>query len=163
MYGHQQKHILQPLHGFDPQPTEYRGTAPVLLQTFLTSIKRKRLGVSVLLDEDTRVWAVKGEEGASVDSSESPSLPSWDELKKRVLAFKKNLHLTPERIRQIERETNIQNALWFSTRRYRLTASMFGKVYKRLPTTPPDCLVKELLHPLQFSTKATEWGESMSQ
>lgn len=160
VYGRQQKHVLQPLHEFDPRPTEYRGTASVLLQSFLTSVKGKGLGVSVLLDEDTRVWAVEGEGGASVDSSESPSLPSRDELKERVLAFKKNLHLTPERIRQIERETKHQSqtALWFSARRYRLTASMFGKVYKRLPNTPPDCLVKELLHPLQFSTKATEWG-----
>ena len=96
MYGCQQNHILQPLHEFDPQPTEYRGTAPIMLQSFLTSVKRKGLGVPVLLDEDTQVWAMEGEEGASVDSSESASC---DKLKVCVLAFKKNLQRENARLR----------------------------------------------------------------
>ena len=47
---------------------------------------------------------------------------------------------------------------WFSARRYRLIASMFGKAIERLPSTP-DSLVKQLLHPQQFSSSATEWGK----
>lgn len=160
VYGHQHTHILQPLSDFDPRPMEYRGTAPALLQNFLTSVKGKGFGVSLLLDKDTRVWTDTNEGGTSLQSSESPSLPSRDELKERVAAFKECLYMTPEKIRQTERETRHQSrsALWYSVRRYRITASVFGKVYKRLPSTPPDCLVKELLHPQQFSTKATEWG-----
>ena len=160
VYGHQCTHTLRPLSDFDPRPIEHRGTAPASLQNFLATVKGKGLGVSLLLDKDTRVWTETNEEGASVHSSESPSLPSRDDLKERVSAFKECLHVTPEKIRQIERETKDQSrsAFWYSVRRYRITASVFGKVYKRLPSTPPDSLVKELLHPQQFSTKAMEWG-----
>ena len=35
---------------------------------------------------------------------------------------------------------------------------MFGKVFQRLPSPPPDSLVKELLHPQHCMTKAMEWG-----
>ena len=160
MYMAISAHTLRPLSDFDPRPIEHRGTAPASLQNFLATVKGKGLGVSLLLDKDTRVWTETNEEGASVHSSESPSLPSRDDLKERVPAFKECLHVTPEKIRQIERETKDQSrsAFWYSVRRYRITASVFGKVYKRLPSTPPDSLVKELLHPQQFSTKAMEWG-----
>ena len=114
----------------------------------------KGLGVSVLFDKDTQVWT---DQDALV---ETPHLPSRSDLMEQVSTFKESIHVSPERIRQIERETKdqSQSALWYSTRHYRLTASVFGKVYQRLPSTPPDSLVKELLHPQQFSTKAMEWG-----
>ncbi len=111
---------------------------------------------SVLFDKDTRVWTETG----AVGPSETSQMPSRNELLERVTAFKKSLCLSSERIRQMERETTeqSQSSLWYSARRYRLTASVFGKVFQRLPTTPPDSLVKNLLHPQQFKTKATEWG-----
>ena len=88
-------------------------------------------------------------------------LPSRSDLSERVIAFKESLHVSPEKIRQIERETKdqAQSPLWYFARRYRLTASVFGKVYQRLPSTPPDSLVKQILHAQNFSTKATEWGK----
>ena len=52
-----------------------------------------------------------------------------------------------------------KSQLWYSARRYRLTASSFGRIFQMLPTTPPHSLVKHLLHPKEFSTKATEWGK----
>ena len=149
VYGCQRKHTLSSLSDFDPRPVEYKGTAPTLLQSFLASVKGRGLGVSVLFDKDTQVWT---DQDASVET------PSRGDLMERVSAFKESLHVSPERIRQIERETKdqSQSALWYSARRYRLTASVFGKVYQRLPSTPPDSLVKGLLHPQQFSTKAME-------
>ena len=160
VYGRQHTHMLRPLSDFDPRPNEHRGTAPALLQNFLASVKGRGLGVSLLLDKDTRVWTETSDEGASLDSSGYPSLPSQDDLKERVSAFKECLRIKPEKIRQIERDTKDQSrsALWYAVRRYHITASVFGRVYKRLPSTPPDSLVKELLHPKQFSTKATDWG-----
>jgi hypothetical protein len=51
-------------------------------------------------------------------SVETPHLPSRSDLMERVSAFK--IHVSPERIRQIERETKdqSQSALWYSARRY---------------------------------------------
>ena len=95
VYGRQRTHMLRPLSDFDP-----RGTAPALLQNFLASVKGRGLGVSLLLDKDTRVWT--DEEGASLDSSGYPSLPSQDDLKEQVSAFKECLRIKPEKIRQIE-------------------------------------------------------------
>ena len=162
MYGRQRKHTLGLVSDFDPRLAENRGTASALLEGFLAAVKGKGLGVSVLLDKDTRVWT--GEESSqksAVGPSEGSQLPSRSELLERVAAFKESLRLSPERIRRIERETidQSQSSLWYSVRRYRITASMFGKVFQRLPSTPPDSLVKELLHPQQFSTKATDWGK----
>ena len=50
-----------------------------------------------------------------------------------------------------------QSSLWHSARCYQLTGSSFGEVFQRLPSTPPDSLMKQLLHPQHFSTRATEW------
>ena len=110
--------------------------------------------MSILFDKDTQVWT------AETGPSEASQLPSRNELLARVSAFKTSLHLPPEKIRQLERETTdqSQSPLWYAARRYRLTASMFGKVVQRLPSTPTDSLVKKLLHSQQFKTQATEWG-----
>ena len=90
-----------------------------------------------------------------------PMLPSKEKLIKRVKSFKESQKLTPEKIRELEWGTTdqTQSSLWYSARRYRLTASIFGRIYHRLPSTRPDSLVKEILYPQRFSTKATEWGK----
>ena len=108
------------------------------MQSFLAAVKGKGLRVSVLFDQDTHVWTIE------TGPSEASQLPSRNELLARVSAFKTNLHVSPERITQIERETieQSQSLLWYVVRRCRLTASMFGKVVQRLPSTPPDSLVK---------------------
>ena len=159
VYGRQVKHNLQSLNDFDPRPSEYREMAQTQLQTFLSKAKGKGLGVSMLFDHDCRVWKA-GETVTTIPGSQS-MLPSKETLMERVKSFKESLKLTPEKIREIERSTTdqVRDSLWYSVRRYRLTASMFGRVYHRRPSTPPDSLVKEILHPQQFSSKATEWGK----
>ncbi len=53
--------------------------------------------------------------------------------------------------REMERNTCEQanSPLWFSVRRFRLTASLFG---------PPDNLVLRIIQPRTFSTPATAYG-----
>ena len=48
--------------------------------------------------------------------------------------------------------------LWFSVRRYRITASLFGSVLSRRPETLPDSLVLRIIQPKNFSTPATSYG-----
>ena len=63
-------------------------------------------------------------------------------------------------MREIEQNTRDQcrSSLWHSVRRYRISASHFGAIYRRLPTTPPQSLVLQILHPKKFSSAATDWG-----
>lgn len=60
---------------------------------------------------------------------------------------------------EIEQSTRDQShsSLWFSVRRSRLTASHFGEIYRRRPSTSPHSLVLRILHPKSFSSKATCW------
>ena len=50
------------------------------------------------------------------------------------------------------------SSLWFSVRRYRITASNFGHILSRKVNTPPDSLVLRLIQPKNFSTAATRYG-----
>lgn len=50
------------------------------------------------------------------------------------------------------------NEIFESERRYRLTASMFGRVIKRRPFTPCHNIVKACLKDNTFWTEATEYG-----
>ena len=81
---------------------------------------------------------------------------------RKVARFKELLRVTPDKIREIDRNTREQHKspLWFSARRFRLTASVFGRILHLLPSTPPDSLVKTLLHPKQVSTPAMNWGKT---
>ena len=65
-------------------------------------------------------------------------------------------------MREIEQNTRDQSRLplWHSVRQYRIFASHFGAIYRRLPTTPPQSLVLQILHPKRFSSAATDWGMS---
>ena len=155
VYGRQIKHTLQSLSDFDPRPFEHRGTVPLLLKEFVTKVKGKGLGISVLFDKDVQVWT-------DPDQSDTVEVPSKSELIEKVSSFKQTLRLTSQQIRELERQTKDQHnsSVWFSARRFRLTASMFGRIFRMLPKTHPDSLVKQLLHPKDFSTKATEWGNT---
>ena len=88
-------------------------------------------------------------------------LPTRSELMERVTSFKESLKLTTQQIQELELRTREQHRseLWFSARRYRLTASIFGAILRLRPSTPPDSLVKQLLHQKEFSTQATIWGK----
>ena len=75
-----------------------------------------------------------------------PQLPCIEDLREYVAELKKNLQLPAEKCREIELKTRDQSlsSLWFSVRRYRITASYFGVIYRRLPTTPPHSLVLQI-------------------
>ena len=80
----------------------------------------------------------------------------------RVREFKKSLELPPEKTREIEQNTRDQHnsPLWFSVRRYRLTASYFGAIYCRRSDTPPQALVLQILGTKQVTAPALEWGKA---
>ena len=64
--------------------------------------------------------------------------------------------------RKIEEETKTlsDSALWYCHRHLRITASNFGTVSKRRPTTPVANLVKTLLYSRRVETKALRWGNT---
>lgn len=132
VYGRQVKHTLKPLKDFDPRLAEYHGTAPRLLKELLKKVQGKGLGVSVLFDEDVRVWKVTtDEQGTHADPDVAAVMPTRSELIERVASFKKTLQLTAQQIRELERNTRDQSKsqLWYTARRYRLTASSFGRIF----------------------------------
>ena len=131
---------------------ECRGNAKSLLPTLLESVRGESLGVSLLFDPQYchhQTTAIS-----------SPNIPDTSKLKETVAAFKVSLKLPSDRLREIEQSTREQrhSELWFSVRRYRMTASRFGEILRRKPTTPPDALVLSILQPRSFSSAATDWG-----
>ena len=131
---------------------ECRGNAKFLLPTLLDSGRGESLGVSVLFDPQYchhQITAIS-----------NPNIPDTSKLKETVAAFKVSLKLPSVRLREIEQSTREQrhSELWFSVRRYRITASRFGEILHRKPTTRPDALVLSILQPRSFSSAATDWG-----
>lgn len=160
VYGRQTKHTYQSLVNFDPRPEEFRGTAKEQLKGFLANVKGRGLGVSVLFDSDCRVW--NSDSISQITPMNESRLPSKSDITKRVEAFKESLRLSPEKIRALERDTIDQShsPQWYHARRYRLTASNFGRVFNMLPSTPPDSFVRQILHPQHLCTRAILWGKS---
>ena len=156
MYGRQRKHELKPLENFDPRPADLRGTANDSLKSFLTKVRGQSLGVSLLFDESCRCWS------STADKALAPVLPSKEAIISRVTEFKKSLCMPANKLREIEQSTRDQrkSSLWHTVRQYRLTASLFGSVYKRKPTTPPQALVLQILSGKQFTSEATDWGNN---
>ena len=85
-------------------------------------------------------------------------LPSKQELQHRVKNFKETLKIPAHKIREIEHNTREQDqsSLWYSARRYRITASYFGEIRRRLPTTSPQSLVSRIIESNHFQSPATE-------
>ena len=81
-------------------------------------------------------------------------------LQATMFSFKSSLNLTVEKAHEIERTTRGQHktALWFSVRKYRITASNFGAVLSQKDATPPDKLIMQIIQPRSFSTPATRHG-----
>ena len=139
---------------FDPRPPQFQGNAMSLLPGFLKSVRCESLGISILLDpEHSHV-------PTCTPASGIPNLPSISELKDTVAAFKDNLKMPTAKLYEIENATRNQrySEMWHSIRRYRITASRFGDILHRKPTTPPDVLVLSILQPRTFSCDATNWG-----
>ena len=155
VYGRQRKHELKPIEDFDPQPIELRGKSMEHLKTFLSKVRGQGLGVSLLFDEDCRCWSTTTQQPLT------PVLPTKEELQMRVQELKKSLCMPPHQLREIEQSTReqSQSSLWHSIRQYRITASYFGIIFRRKPTTPPQSLVLQILGAKPFTSAATEWGK----
>ena len=71
-----------------------------------------------------------------------------------------NLSVTMQQVREIEGKTRSQrhSPEWFAACRYRITASVFGLIYRRKPDTAPDVLVVNLLDQRQVTSPAIKWG-----
>jgi len=101
---------------------------------------------------------------------ESPDLPGRQQLQQTVREFKSSLHVSEQRAREIEQTTREQrhSPEWYSVRRYRLTASLFGEIYHRIANQTLNQMHSScdflslaslrLLKPRQFTTPAVEWG-----
>jgi hypothetical protein len=125
------------------------------LPALIDKVRGKGLGISYLFDTSTCYWDTE-------KLPESYSLPTVPELQEKVKLFKNTLKLSSEEIREMERNTKDQHLCeqWYFARRYRITASNFGSIYHRRPTTPPDALVLRLLGVKTFTgNEATEWGK----
>ena len=155
IYRRERKHNLKPLEDFDARPVDLRGDANDRLKLFLSKVRGDGLGVSLLLDEECRCWS------SGSKQSLPPELPTKEELQKRVALFKESLNLPPHEIREIEQSTRdqSQSPLWHTVRKYRITASHFGAVFQRKPTTPPQALVLQIIDAKPFTSPATEWGK----
>ena len=151
VYGHECKKNLELLEDFDPRPLDFKAWATTNLATFMQKVKGRNLGVSLLLDPSAQVW--------TEETTETPAVVSTERLRKSVAAFKE---LPTAELRRIERETRDQSRspLWFSVYRYRSTASCFGEIFKRLPSTPSHHLVLHIIDPKPFNCVATEWGKT---
>ena len=147
----QKKRSISLTEDFDPRPVEYRGNANSLLPALLDSVRGESLRVSLLFDPQYCHQSTP---------QSPPNILDTLKLKETVATFKANLKLPSERLREIEQNTREQrhSELWFSVRRYRITASRFGEILRRKPTTRPDALVLSILQPRSFSSDATDWG-----
>ena len=136
------------------RPMEFRGTAANHLPDLLQKLSGKNLCVSLLFDPKYQHWR------ASDSCPGEPHLPDEQTLRNTVDSFKASLAVTDEDIQKIERETVEQrnSSLWYKVRHFRLTASLFGTIFKRKPGTPLDKLVMRILQRKRFTSAATEWG-----
>ena len=144
------KRKIKLLEDFDPRPPQFRGQIQSRMPAFLESVKGEQMSISFLLDSTLQ------------QSRPSPTSINLDDqaLATSIVAFKETLKVSRERIQDIERSTREQrqSSLWFSARRYRITSSVFGSVFKRRPDTPPDNLVLSIIQPRNFSSAATQYG-----
>ena len=87
------------------------------------------------------------------------------ELLKRVEKFKKKFHVSEEEVRRIQETTGDQSnsPKWFEARRFRLTASFFGRVKQLKHSTAPNNLVLAILGVKKAYGVQLEYGKSMEK
>ncbi len=137
-YQKQKKRRISITEDFVPRPMECRGTAQSLLPALLDSIRGESLGVSVLFDPKYCHQTMP---------VTHPDVPATSAIKKTVEAFKESLRMPAAKLQEIEQNTprtQRDSPLWFSVRRYRITASRFGEILHRRTVTRPDKLVLSL-------------------
>ena len=118
MYGKVKKRQLEPLEDFDLRPDKFKGTAKNYLPALLNNLHAEELCISLLLDSN--LCPNDGTTSSSSSVPTSSTLPGIEKLKKSVSAFKENLSIADEKIREIELNTREQreSTLWFQARRY---------------------------------------------
>ena len=122
----------------------------------LDSVRSESLGISILFDDKYYQETIL---------SSDTCVSSASNIKETVVAFKQSLQMSPSHLRNIEQSTREQHksSLWFSARRYRITASHFGEILHCRKDTLPDRLVLSILKPSKLSTPATIGEQSMKQ
>ena len=85
-------------------------------------------------------------------------------LQQKCEDYKKDLTVSQKEAQRLEEETKDQNddpaGLWATLRSCRLTASNFGVVCKRRPTSPVACLVKTIVYKsYSISSPSLRWGK----
>jgi hypothetical protein len=145
VYGTVKKRRLAPLEDFDPRPAKFKGTAKNSLPALLEEVRGKGLCISLLLD--SKLCPHDDAVPSSSSTLTSTTLPSLEQLKTTVSAFKQSLAVSDEKVREVELNTREQreSSLWFQVRQYRITSSLFGQVLRRKEQTPPDSLVLQIL------------------
>ena len=153
-YAKPTKKIFKPLEDFDPRPPELRGLPASRLSPILDKIRGEQLSISLLFDPRC------ARRSTEAQHPQSQNIPSATGLKETITAFKKDMELSPDQARKIERDTCEQrmSSLGFSMRRFRITSSLFGDVRSRRHDTPPDSLVLRIIQPKSFSTAAIRYG-----
>ena len=138
---------------FDPRPPKYKGTVQAQLPDLLHKLKGEQLCISLLFDS-------KFQQEGCTELPVTYDLPSSSSLHTTIASFKKSLEITSDQARDIEKNTSEQylSSLWFSARRFRITASLFGNVLSHRPDAPPENLVLRIIQPKNFSTAATQYG-----
>ena len=114
--------------------------------------------VSLLFDKKCCHWIAEDEQHKNQLSEHN--VPAYAALQTTISAFKESQCISEAKAREIEQGMRDQRftSIWFSARRYRITASNFGRVLSLKRETPPDCLVMHILQPKHFSTLATQYG-----
>ena len=79
-----------------------------------------------------------------LDSDNITQLPVKEEMER----FKQEMTVSPDEIEELERNTRAQsdNPMWFEKRRYRITASVCGKILQR----STRAIAHEILYPKPF-------------
>ena len=154
-YAKPSKRKVRCIEEYDPRPPAFRGSTAQRLPALLQQLKGQQLCVSILFDPECRQDTLE-----EVQNPGSHKLPSKAVLSETISAFKRSLKVTHDVAREIERSTREQqlSLQWFSFRKYRITASIFGAVLSRRPTTAPNSLVLRIIQPKNFNTAATVYG-----
>ena len=157
-YSKQRKRKIKPVEDYDPRPPEFLGSASDRLPALLEEIRGEHLCVSLLFDKKCRHWNAEDEQNMNQPSAHN--VPADAALQTTMSAFKESQRISEAKAREIEQGTREQrlSSLWFSARRYRITASNFGRVLSLKRETPPDSLVMHILQPKCFSALATQYG-----
>lgn len=127
-YSKKRKRKIQPVEDYDPRPPQFRGTASDRLPALLEEIRGEQLCVSLLFDKKCRHWNAEDEQHMNQPSKHN--VPADAALQTTMSAFKESQRISEAKAREIEQGTRDQrlSSLWFFVRRYRITASNFGRV-----------------------------------